>query len=169
MPHETIDASVFSPDVYELLSILHAENVRFLIVEGEAVIFYGHIRLTGDIDLFYDREPDNAARLFSALNRFWRGNVPGELSPSILEVQGRIFQFGIPPNRVDLLNEIDGIDFDTAWTNRTAVDLEGPESRITVNYIGIDELILNKRASGRPKDLDDIPYLIEAQKARAGE
>lgn len=166
MPQETIAASAFSQDVYELLHCLNDLNVRFLIVGGEAVIFYGHIRLTGDIDLFYSGDPRNASRLFDVLDRFWQGNIPGLANSSPLEVKGKIFQFGVPPNRVDLLNDIDGIDFEAAWENRTPVVLEGPQGQFTINYIGIDELIINKRASGRPKDLDDIPFLVEAQKTR---
>ena len=77
MPQDTVDASAFSPDVIEFLSLLEHHGVRYLIVGGEAVIYYGYTRLTGDVDFFYDREPRNADRLFSALSEFWGGTVPG--------------------------------------------------------------------------------------------
>ena len=64
MPPEIIDASSFSSDIQEFLRLLSAHEVRAVVVGGEAVIFYGHIRVTGDIDIFYDRSPKNAARLF---------------------------------------------------------------------------------------------------------
>jgi len=163
MPPETVDASAFSPDVQDLLYQCHCQSVRFLIVGGEAVIFYGHIRLTGDIDVFYDRETGNATRLYGALQTFWKGIIPGLGDSSALEEKGRIFQFGIPPNRVDLLNDIDGVDFKTAWETRTDVLLTGATTDFALSYIGLDELIINKRASGRPKDLEDIPFLLEAQ------
>ena len=134
-----------------------------MIVGGEAVIYYGHIRLTGDVDVFFDRDTRNAARLFRALNEFWEGVIPGLEDPSALEDQGVIFQFGIPPNRIDLLNDIDGIDFGTAWSRRTKVVLGEGVDRIPFSYLGLEDLIKNKQASGRPKDLDDLPFLVEAR------
>lgn len=73
MPQDRIDAAHFSPDIQEFLRLLHTRRVRYVITGGEAVIFYGHVRLTGDIDVFYDRRVENAQRLFRALNDFWGG------------------------------------------------------------------------------------------------
>ena len=105
MSPELIDASTFSPDIREFLRLLHAHGVRYLIVGGEAVIFYGHARLTGDVDFFYDIDFDNARRLFAALDEFWEGSVPGLGCPEELAAPGVIVQFGVPPNRIDLMNE----------------------------------------------------------------
>ena len=77
-----------------------------------------------------------------------------------------MFQFGVPPNRIDLLNDIDGVSFDSAWERRQPVRLEGPSTSIPISFLGLDDLIINKRASARPKDLEDLPYLLEAQKRR---
>ena len=163
MPSETIEASSFSPDIQEFLRLLSAHEVRAVVVGGEAVIFYGHIRVTGDIDIFYDRSPENAARLFGALQEFWQGAIPELADSSELENPGVIFQFGIPPNRIDLLNDIDGVDFETVWGGRTQVELETAPTSIPLSYIGLDELIRNKEASGRPKDVEDLPFLLEAR------
>ncbi len=157
---------MFSPDVLEFLKLLERHRVRYMIVGGEAVIFYGHIRFTGDIDVFFDRSPANAHRLFSALQDFWKQDVPGIDDPSRLQDTGTVFQFGLPPNRIDLLNDIDGIDFEEAWRGRTEIRIEHESGSISVAYIGLDDLIENKRASGRPKDLDDLPYLIAASNER---
>ena len=164
MPPEIVDASAFSPDVQDFLRALHAHEVKFMIVGGEAVIFYGHIRVTGDIDVYYDREHDNAVSLFKALEEFWQGEIPELEGPSELEKHGVIFQFGVPPNRIDLLNDIDGVDFESAWRRRTLVVLESHSGSIPFSYIGLKDLIQNKRASGRPKDQDDLPFLLEALK-----
>ena len=135
-----------------------------MVVGGEAVIFYGHIRVTGDIDVYYDRNHENATSLFKALEEFWQGEVPELAGPSELEKRGVIFQFGVPPNRIDLLNEIDGVDFDSTWRRRTHVEFESPAGNFPFSYIGLEDLIKNKRASGRPKDQEDLPFLIEALK-----
>jgi hypothetical protein len=162
MPPEQIDASAFSPDIQEFLRLLQIYEVRAVVVGGEAVIYYGHIRVTGDIDIFYDRSPENANRLFEALEDFWQGVIPSLKHPSELEKQGVIFQFGVPPTRIDLLNHIDGVDFDSAWSGRARVLFRTESLSVEFSYIGLEELIRNKEASGRPKDLDDLPFLIEA-------
>ncbi len=68
--------------------------------------------------------------------------------------------------RVDLMNRIDGVDFDEAWQTRTAVPLEVGGHVVPVNYVGLDALIQNKMAAARPKDIDDLPYLTEALRGR---
>jgi hypothetical protein len=97
MPPEVVDAESFSPDVREFLRLLQVHAVHFVIIGGEAVIFYGHIRVTGDIDVFYDPAPDNAARMYAALSDFWEGSIPQIDDPSELESPGVVFQFGVPP------------------------------------------------------------------------
>jgi Nucleotidyltransferase of unknown function (DUF6036) len=163
---ELIDSSSFSPDIREFLRLLHVHDVRYLIVGGEAVIFYGHARLTGDVDFFYDVDVDNARRVFAALDEFWEGSVPGLTSPEELAAPGLIVQFGVPPNRIDLMSRIDGVAFDEAWPARAVVSLEVGGQIVPVNYVGIDALIRNKRAAARPKDLDDLPYLTEALRSK---
>jgi hypothetical protein len=82
------------------------------------VIFHGYARLTGDADLFYDRDPANADRLFRALTEFWDGPIPGVATAAELAAPGVIIQFGVPPNRIDLINEVDGVSFGAAWRSR---------------------------------------------------
>ena len=82
----------FSSDVSEFLFLLFKHKVRYLIVGGEAVIYYGHARLTGDIDLFYDRENNNIQKLYSTLTEFWNSNIPGIKSKDEL---GRAVKFRI--------------------------------------------------------------------------
>jgi len=130
MPSEILDPEFFSNDVRDFLSTLNKNGVRFMIVDGEAVIFYGHVRLTGDIDVFFDRSSDNARRLYGALDEYWQGLIPGVRHPSELQDRGVIFQFGVPPNRIDLLNDIDGVAFDDAWPRRTEVAIGAGSDRI---------------------------------------
>lgn len=76
-PMKKINSNLFSPDIREFLSLLYKYNVEYLIIGGQAVIFYGHIRLTGDVDIFYNQDESNAKRLYKALNEFWDNNIPG--------------------------------------------------------------------------------------------
>lgn len=154
-----IDASYFSPDTRAFIELLHAHDVRYLIVGGEAVIFHGHVRLTGDMDFFFSNEEGNVERLFEVLEQFWDGDVPGLSAPEDLSPVGTVVQFGVPPNRIDLMNEIEGVSFEEAWQGRVEGRLVAEEGEIPLWYVGLDELIKNKRATGRPKDQDDLDYL----------
>ncbi len=108
-------ASFFSEDITEFIQLLAEFEVKYLIVGGGAVIYYGHSRLTGDIDIFYDAEISNANKRYNALKKFWNGSVPGISSPDDFMKPGNIIQFGVVSNRIDLINKIDAVDFNTAW------------------------------------------------------
>ncbi|MBI1841882.1 MAG: hypothetical protein HYR88_13670 [Verrucomicrobia bacterium] len=154
-----MDSSYFSPDILEFIELLHTYQVQYVVVGGEAVIYYGHARLTGDIDFLYDAGDQNAAALFRALADFWKGNIPGIERVDELQQQGAIIQFGRPPNRIDLLNQIDGVGFTDAWSTRVTVTLRTKTGEQPLFYLGLASLIRNKEASGRPRDLEDLEFL----------
>jgi len=155
-----MNPAYFSPDVQEFLALLNTYQVQYVIVGGEAVIYHGYARLTGDIDIFYRLRKPNVDHLYDALAEFWRGNIPGVEIPEDLGEQGVIIQFGVPPHRIDLLNEHTGIIFEEAWKNRVveALTIQGKKA-IPIHYIGKEELKKNKSATGRPKDMEDLKYL----------
>jgi hypothetical protein len=153
-----IEAGHFSADTVEFIRLLQKHGVRYVIVGGEAVIFYGHARFTGDVDFFYSCDPENAVRLFGALKEFWNGDIPGIRHESELSQPGYVIQFGRPPNRIDLLSSADGLTFEEAWETRINAVIEGPDALQTA-LLSIEKLIQNKRASARPKDLDDLEFL----------
>ncbi|MGA0333810.1 MAG: DUF6036 family nucleotidyltransferase [Kiritimatiellia bacterium] len=161
MPTE-IASDYFPEDILEFLSTLHQAGVNFVIVGGEAVIFHGYARLTGDIDVFYEFSEENNRRLFQALSVFWGGNIPGIKSKDDFS-PGEILQFGVPPQRVDLLNEIDGVSFAEVWESKITATITVPGAHFEIYLIGIDTLLKNKRASGRPKDLQDLQFFEQDQ------
>ena len=163
MPHEQLDPALFSPDTRDLIALLHKHHVRYLLVGGEAVIYYGHIRTTGDVDFFYDSTAANAQQLFAALVEFWAGSIPSLDRWQELTEPGMIVQFGVPPNRIDLVNDIDGVKFANAWTNRLTLTMPAGNSTVEVFLIGLEDLIKNKKASGRPQDLKDLKFLLRAR------
>ena len=159
MPPDQIDSTYFSPDILEFIQLLNAHQVRYVVVGGEAVIYYGHARLTGDIDFLYDAGDQNAAALFRTLTAFWAGSIPGIDNVVELQEKGTIIQFGRPPHRIDLLNQIDGVSFEDAWNTRVTVILRTPSGEQPILYLGLAALIRNKEASGRPKDSEDLEFL----------
>lgn len=156
----------FSDDVSEFLSCLSKYHVRYLVVGGEAVIYYGHARLTGDIDVFYEVSSENAKNLYAALSEFWSDNIPGIESENELAQKGTVFQFGVPPNRIDLISEIEGVDFQGAWEGRVEERFDRSGKEVPVYYIGLDDLIKNKEAVGRHRDLDDLEFLKKVPRRR---
>lgn len=161
-----MDPSYFSPDILEFIRLLSLHEVRYLIVGGEAVIYYGHARLTGDIDIFYDRTNENTEALYAALKAFWEGKVPGVENHTEFLKKGTIIQFGRPPNRIDLINNISGVIFEKAWPNRALEEVEIKDQKYFVCYIGLEDLIKNKRNANRYKDLEDLKYLTALDKKK---
>jgi hypothetical protein len=159
MPPERLEATHFSSDILDFIKLLYRHHVRYVVVGGEAVIYHGHARLTGDVDFFYDLSADNVEALYRVLEEFWAGDVPGIKRPEELLEDGVIVQFGRPPNRIDLLNRIDGVAFSEAWLDRVSAFIEEMEEATPVYYAGLGTLIRNKEAAGRPKDLEDLAYL----------
>lgn len=150
----------FSDDILEFLMLLHKNEVKYLIIGGEAVIYYGFARLTGDIDFFYERTPENIEKLYNTLLQFWDGQIPGLGDKRELLDQEAVFQFGVPPNRLDLLSDIGNITFDEAWKYKNAESIRLDHENIRIYFIGLDQLIENKQMIARPKDLEDLKYLM---------
>lgn len=161
-----IQASHFSSDIQEFLRLLSVNKVRYVIIGGEAVIYYGYARLTGDVDIFYEISSENAKNLYNVLRTFWEGKIPGLKSAEELLTPGMILQFGVPPNRIDLINSIDAVPFEEAWESRIEEEMEIKGKKHPVYYIGLKQLIKNKKAIKRYRDLDDLKYLIEVLKSR---
>jgi len=156
--------SYFSNDIQDFFLLLVKYEVKYLIVGGEAVIYYGHARLTGDIDFFYEASTDNAEKLYSALLEFWDQSVPGINSSDVFLKPGAIVQFGQPPNRIDLINIIDGVSFKEAWESQISETVILKNNKCTIYYIDLKNLIKNKKAAKRNKDIEDIKYLEKISK-----
>lgn len=145
-------------DTFELFCLLQKHEVRYLIIGGLAVIYYGYTRNTNDADIFFERSRENVERLFNCLKEFWGGSIPGiEEKENLLE-KGVFFQFGREPNRIDLMNSIPGVNFEKAWPKREIQTLES-DPPVTLNIISRDELIRAKESAGRPIDQADLQYL----------
>ncbi len=144
-------------DFRDILCEFIAEKVEFLLVGAYALAIHGIARATGDIDLWVRPVPENAVRVWNALARF--GAPVSDLTAADLTTPGLIFQIGVPPRRIDVITSIDGVDFEQAWAARVEVNVDG----ITLTAISREDLIRNKRAAGRPKDLADLALLDEAR------
>jgi len=145
-------------DFHDLLSALSAEKARFMIVGAYAVAVHGRPRTTKDIDIWVEASPENAARVMRALRAF--GSPLGDLREEELHVEGTGFHMGVPPRRIDILTKISGVAF--ADTFPRCVETSFGDG-LVCPVIGMNDLIVNKRAAARPQDLADVDALVKIQ------
>ncbi len=132
---------------------MNSHGVDYVVVGGHAVGYHGYPRFTGDIDLFIRSTSDNAVRVLAVLRAFGFSDLSDV--ESILSQPGKVVQLGRPPNRIDILTGISGVDFGEASAGAQLSHLDG----VPVRIIGRAALLKNKRASGRAKDLADVEEL----------
>ena len=144
---------MLSPDFKEFIELLNAHQVEYLIVGGYALAFHGHPRYTKDIDVWIATNPENALRMLNVLKDF--GFASLSLTQQDFLEQDNIIQLGFPPNRIDILTSVDGIQFADSISESSIIKVDG----IAIHLIGIHKLIENKTASGRLQDLADVEKL----------
>ena len=143
------------PDFRELLALFNVRHVEYLIVGGYALAFHGAPRFTGDLAMFVKPDAANAQRILTALEAFGFASVG--LTPNDFERPDQVVQLGVPPVRIDLITSITGVSWDEAWANRVT----GRYGDMPVYYIGREQFVANKRATGRTKDVADLEVLGE--------
>ena len=148
-----MDSNWLPPDFKEFLQLLNEEKVEYLLVGGWAVGVYGHPRYTADMDVWIALSPRNASHAVRALVRF--GFSHGEVSEELLLDQGKIVRMGFAPMRIEILNRIDGVEFEACYGRRNPIEICG----VIVPVISLEDLLENKRASNRPKDMADVENL----------
>jgi len=152
---------MLNEDYRDILLAFVDEKVEFLLVGAYALAAHGYPRATMDIDLWVMPSPDNAEAVLRALHRF--GAPVVELREGDLQNEGTVFQIGVAPRRIDILTAVSGLRFDEAFVRAIPVDIEG----ITVRIPTIEDMIRNKRATGRTKDLADAEALEELLNPRS--
>jgi hypothetical protein len=144
-------------DFKDLFVLFNAHGVEYLVVGGYALAFHGAPRYTRDMDILIRATRDNAARMLAAIAEF---GFPFELAPEEFDKPDQILQIGYPPYRVDVITSIDGVSWEEAWNGRQAGECGG----VPVHFLGRDQFIANKLASGRLKDLADVEAIGEQLK-----
>jgi hypothetical protein len=142
-------------DFHDLLAALLDVEARFLVVGAHAMAVHGVPRATGDIDIWIASDPGNAGLVWTALARFGAPMAALGFSREDLTRPDQVVQIGLPPRRIDLLTAISGVEFEPAWAARVAHEVGG----LRVPFIGRAELIRNKKAAARAKDLADLEAL----------
>jgi predicted nucleotidyltransferase len=141
------------PDFREFLKLLNDNSVEYLLIGGYAVNYYGYPRPTGDMDIWIRIDRKNAERTIVALDAF--GFSSPKMTVDLLTKDKQIIRMGVPPFRLEISTGIDGVEFEECFNNREVVDLDG----VPTNLISLRDLKINKKASGRYKDLNDLENL----------
>jgi hypothetical protein len=144
---------MLSKDFKEFIGLLNEHNVRYLLVGGYAVAFHGHPRYTKDLDVWIELSQENAGKIMEALAEFGFGSL--DLQASDFVEKEQIIELGYPPNRIDILTTLTGLRFDDCYDQRVEVEIQG----VHMDFIDIENLKKNKRATGRPQDLADAENL----------
>ena len=145
-------------DFKEFIGLLNDQSVKYLIVGGFAVAFHGKPRNTKDLDIWIEPTIDNATKMINVLNLFGFGDL--EIEPQDFLNENTVIQLGYSPIRIDLMSAISGVPkFADAWQNRS----EGKYGEQPTYFIGLEELIANKKAANRLQDLTDVEILLKVK------
>ena len=144
------------PDFKDFLKLLNAKQVEYLLIGGYAVGYHGYPRVTGDIDIWVAISPSNAEKIVEVLRKYGFG-VP-ELCADLFLEENRIIRMGYPPMRVEITTGVSGVNFAECFSERVITVID----EIEVNIINLHHLKINKKASGRLKDLIDLENLPDS-------
>lgn len=153
---------MLNKDYRDMLSCLSTEGVEFLLVGAYALSVHGYPRATMDIDIWVKPSLENADAVLRALRRF--GAPVAALEVDTFARKSTVFQIGVPPRRIDIITGATGLEFDAAFSGSVAVDIDG----IPVRVLSVQDLMVNKRAAGRTKDLADVEALEGMLRKQAG-
>lgn len=156
-----MDERPLTDDLREFLKSLTRNEVAFMLVGGYAVALHGFPRATADMDIWVSTEPANVERVLEAIRDF--GFAPDADAATALRTPGKVLRMGYPPARVELLTAPAGVEFGPCMGRAEIHEALG----VKVPTIGLDDLIANKRAAGRPKDLIDADELERIRRASA--
>jgi hypothetical protein len=143
------------PDFRELLALLNAHEVEYIIVGAYALAFHGVPRFTADLDILVKTDSKNSHRIIQALEEFGFKSIG--LTSGDFQHPDKVVQLGVPPVRIDLLTSLTGVSWEEAFSGRS----KGKYGDITVYFLGREQFIANKRALGRKRDLADLEALGE--------
>jgi len=149
-----------SRDLRELLKCFLSRDVKFLVIGGHAVSFHGYPRFTKDLDIWIEQSERNATLVVAALIDF--GFDPESVTPDMFNQDNRMTQMGREPNRVDILQNINGVTFNSCHSRRTFTEIDGSQ----IPIISLSDLLVNKLATARPQDIADARQLEKIISAR---
>ncbi|MEK6553046.1 MAG: nucleotidyltransferase [Bacteroidota bacterium] len=151
---------MLTKDFREFLQLLNEHQAEYIVVGGQAVIYYGYIRFTGDLDVWINNTEANAQKMITVLNEF--GFESLGLSKMDFMENDAIIQLGYEPDRIDIMTSVAGLDFATSYRRAVKTEYDGEE----IFLLSLDDLKINKKAAGRLQDLTDLEKLKNTKKKK---
>ena len=149
---------VLNKDFREFIALLNAKEVKYLVIGGYAVAYHGYPRYTKDIDFWIWLNEDNAKKVVSAIHAFGMSSMNIKVEDFMSE--DTVIQLGMPPNRIDILTDLETLDFETCYAQKEIANFNG----LDVAMLDLDNLIKSKLNAGRPQDKVDAKKLKEQNK-----
>lgn len=149
-------SNIFNEDFRDFISALNDSDVEYILVGGYSVILHGYLRTTGDLDIWVNKKKKNYFKLVKAFEKFKMPVFDMSEDNFLKNPAFNVFTFGRPPSGIDIMTDVKGLNFDSAFKTSEFVEV----GNLKVRLIGLSELLKAKRASGRYRDLDDIDHLI---------
>ena len=146
---------MLNEDYKEMLQILLSADIKFLVVGAYALGIYGFPRATGDFDIWVESSVGNSKKIYKALHKF--GAPLTDIDEKTFSEKGIIFQIGVVPRRIDIITDIDGVNFEESYKTKVIVEIEN----LKIPFLSKSDLIKNKKSTGREKDRLDVKYLSE--------
>lgn len=146
---------MLNKDFREFIELLNSNKVKYLLIGGYAIALHGHPRYTKDLDIWLEMSEENADVMIEVLKDFGFGNM--DVSREDFLQEGMVVQLGFPPNRIDLINSPDGVNFAECFESKIEIEIDG----LKISVIDLENLKKNKKASGRLQDLADLEKLSE--------
>jgi len=143
---------ILPQDFKDFLKLLNHHNVKYMLIGGYAVGYYGYPRATADMDVWIALSLENAKKAKEVLFDF--GLVSDNVTEELF-LSDNIVRMGLPPMRIEILTKIDGVEFEECYKNRNNVIID----EVSIPLISLEDLKVNKKASGRHKDLNDLEHL----------
>lgn len=144
---------MLNKDFREFIELLNSNKVKYLLIGGYAIALHGHPRYTKDLDIWLEMSEENADAMMKVLKDFGFGDL--DVSRKDFLNKGMVVQLGYPPNRIDLINSPDGVDFAECFESKIKIEIDG----LKISVIDLENLRKNKKASGRLQDLADLEKL----------
>ena len=141
------------PDFKDFLKLLNSHQVKYLLVGGYAVGYYGYPRATGDMDVWIEISESNAEKLENVFRDFQMSQEA--ISKDLFLKKETIIRMGIPPVRLEVITDASGVNFSDCYSRKQVIEIDG----IPINFISLQDLKTNKKAVGRYKDLEDLEHL----------
>lgn len=151
---------MLTKDFREFLQLLNEHQAEYIVVGGQAVIYYGYVRFTGDLDVWINNTETNAQKMITVLNEF--GFESLGLSKMDFMENDAIIQLGYEPDRIDIMTSVAGLDFATSYRRAVKTEYDGEE----IFLLSLDDLKINKKAAGRLQDLTDLEKLKNTKKKK---